>query len=163
MASRAAPGRPGRAQNCPPKLPQNWPVCVAMTARKGRGGGPPGHPSGAQEYRFSFIGCYKSRGRPKSAATTWGAISRAIRALSALIRGLSRAISKILVGEREVGREAPNYISLIAGLSPHIIRLRALMTRHTIPLRYRHQQSTGRFCRQKHLHRNTDSKIEPGG
>ncbi len=51
LASCSRPA--GQGPKLPPKLPQNWPqncpVCVAMPARKGRGGGPPGHPSGAQE------------------------------------------------------------------------------------------------------------------
>ena len=51
LASCSRPA--GQGPKLLPKLFQNWPrncpVCDAMTARKGRGGGPPGHPSGAQE------------------------------------------------------------------------------------------------------------------
>ncbi len=50
-----------------PKLPQNWPpnfpVCVAMPACKGRGGGTPGHPPGTQEKLPKncpkLMNCYK--------------------------------------------------------------------------------------------------------
>ena len=67
LASCSRPA--GQGPTLLPNGPQNCPVCVAMTARKGRGGGPPGHPSGAQEKLpkntgFRLLGVTKAAGEP---------------------------------------------------------------------------------------------------
>ena len=78
LASCSRPA--GQGQKLLPKLLQNWPqncpVCVAMTARKGRGGGPPGHPPGAQEklpkhIGFRLLGVTKAAGDPSRGPIKW--------------------------------------------------------------------------------------------
>ncbi len=72
LASCSRPA--GQGPKVLPKLHQNWPrncpVCVAMPARKGRGGGPLRHPPGAQEKLpqncQKLMDCYYNPDRPNS-------------------------------------------------------------------------------------------------
>ncbi len=74
LASCSRPA--GQGPKLPQKLLQNWPkncpIRVAMTSRKGRGGGPPGHPAGAPEklpnnckkHCPKLMDCYKGPDTP---------------------------------------------------------------------------------------------------
>ncbi len=67
-----APGRPGRAQNCPQncfKIDPKLPDLCRDDSSQGAGWGPPGHPSGAQEKQPNncpnLMDCYKGLDTPK--------------------------------------------------------------------------------------------------